>query len=152
MITTITQNNYISGFKTYDELISLKTFEERFEYCKASIGRNVGEITFGSRRFLNQIFYNSYEWKSIRSKVIVRDCGCDLAHPDYPITTEFEPIYIHHLNPLTEEDILNRSPLLIDLNNLICVSFDTHNAIHYNGEVVEKQLVIRKPNDTCPWR
>lgn len=134
--------------KTYEELICLKTFEERFEYL--SLCCKVGERTFGSHRMLNQALYSSPEWKEIRRKVILRDNGCDLALDGYQISGR---AYIHHINPLTENDILDRSLEVFSLNNLVCVSFTTHNAIHYgNKEVIVKDPVVRRPNDTCPWR
>lgn len=134
--------------KTYEELILLKTFEERFEYL--SMSGKIGDPTFGSHRGLNQMLYTSPEWKEIRRKVILRDNGCDLALPGYQISTR---AYIHHINPITEDDILNHSPEIFSLNNLVCVSFKTHNAIHYgNKEGISRDPVIRRPNDTCPWR
>lgn len=136
--------------KSYSECIKLKTFIERFNYLKQGL-RNVGDVTFGSRRFLNQILYNSPEWRKIRRDIIVRDNGCDLAHEDYIIP---KLIQIHHIEPLTEEDILERNYKIFDPENLICVSFDTHNAIHFGDEKLlrRNELVIRKENDTCPWR
>ena len=134
--------------RTYEELIQLETFEERFNYL--SLLGSVGERTFGSHRELNQIFYKSPEWERVRRKVILRDDGCDLAIPGMVIPRY---VYIHHLNPITEDDILKHNPALFSLNNLICVSFDTHNAIHYgNKSSLPVTPVERKPNDTCPWR
>lgn len=135
--------------KTYTECISLPTFEERFEYLKLSGG--VGMETFGSSRYLNQIFYGTPEWKKIRRDVIARDEGCDLAHRDRPINTK---IYIHHINPITVDDILNRKESLFDLENLISVSFNTHNAIHYGDEslLIPSSPTERKPFDQAPWR
>lgn len=135
--------------KTYSELILLPTFEERFEYLK--LDSVVGWETFGAERYLNQTLYSSPEWKRARRDVIARDEGCDLAHPDRPIRTK---IYIHHIEPITREDVLNRSPKLFDLDNLVCVSFNTHNAIHYGTAnlLIPTKPVERKPNDQCPWR
>ena len=135
--------------KTYTECISLPTFEERFEYLKLSGG--VGMETFGSSRYLNQIFYGTPEWKKIRRDVIARDEGCDLAHRDRPINTK---IYIHHINPITVDDILNRKESLFDLENLISVSFNTHNAIHYGDKslLIPSSPTERKPFDQAPWR
>lgn len=135
--------------KTYTECISLPTFEERFEYLKLSGG--VGMETFGSSRYLNQIFYGTPEWKKIRRDVIARDEGCDLAHQDRPINTK---IYIHHINPITVDDILNRKESLFDLENLISVSFNTHNAIHYGDKslLIPSSPTERKPFDQAPWR
>lgn len=134
--------------KTYLELSRIKSYEDRFNYLKQN--GSVGEDTFGSRRMLNQIFYKTKEWRDIRNQVIIRDNGCDLGHPDYPIKGH---IYIHHINSITEEDIINRSSCLFDLNNLICVSLTTHNAIHYGDvSLLPKAPVERQPNDTCPWK
>lgn len=136
-------------YKTYSELIKIPSFEDRFKYL--CLDGNVGEATFGGHRYLNQMLYKSPEWKSTRREVILRDNGCDLAHEDYEIIGS---IYIHHLNPITIDDILNRSPCVFDLENLICTSFKTHNAIHYGTDDVafNKQLINRSKNDTCPWR
>lgn len=138
--------------KTYTELITLPTFEERFEYLKLSSG--VGIETFGHDRYLNQLFYNTPEWKRIRREVIIRDttdCPCDLAHPDRPL---FGAIYVHHINPITVEDVVNRSSSLFDLDNLVIVSFNTHQAIHYGDKnlLIPSKPVERKPFDQCPWR
>jgi hypothetical protein len=127
----------------------LKTFEERFEYLKV-IGQ-VGDETFGSSRFFNQDFYRSQLWRSIRNQVIVRDNGCDLGIEDRPITGRM--IIIHHMNPITIDDIMNMTPNLIDPEFLICVSPNTHQALHYGDEkILPKGPIERFPNDTCPWR
>lgn len=137
-----------SKIKTYSTLIQFLTFEERFEYLKLK-GR-VGAITFGGHRELNQTFYRSDDWLSFRNDVIIRDGGCDLGDPDRPIHGK---IYIHHLNPLTVDDILHRSSALFDLENVICTSFKTHQAIHYgDASLLPSIIVERTPNDTCPWR
>lgn len=134
--------------RTYDELSQLKTFDERFEYLKLS--GDVGRDTFGFDRYLNQIFYKSKEWKSVRNQVILRDNGCDLGLVNYDI---YGKILIHHMNPITKDDVLNRSDLLLNPNYLICVTHDTHNAIHYgNKETLTSLPVERCANDTCPWR
>lgn len=134
--------------KTYEELVLLNTFEERFDYLSLSGG--IGERTFGSHRELNQIFYKSSQWEEVRRRVILRDDGCDLAIPGMVIPRY---AYIHHLNPITEEDILNHNPEIFSLNNLVCTSLATHNAIHYGSkESLPKPMITRKPNDTCPWR
>lgn len=134
--------------KTYSELSQLDTFDERFHYLIAN--GHVGDITFGGSRFLNQDFYRSAEWKRSRSLVIVRDSGCDLGIIDRPIRGK---IIIHHLVPITKEDLLSRTKFLLDPEYLICVSHQTHNAIHYGSEEsVPKDYVPRSPNDTCPWR
>lgn len=134
--------------KTYSELILLPTFEERLKYCL--LDGSVGETTFGYERYLNQQFYRSKEWKSVRRDVILRDEGCDLADPNHPIAGH---IYVHHLNPIGKDDIVNGSPSLLDPENLISVSYNTHQAITYGTtNPVPKPLVTRKPNDTCPWK
>ena len=136
--------------KTYSELITIPTFIERYRYLK--LGGKVGEETFGFDRYLNQYFYNSKEWRDIRDYVIVRDNGCDLAHPDQPIP-EGVKIYIHHMNPITMEDIVKRSKYLLDPEYLISTIKLTHDAIHYGDEhLLPKALVTRTKYDTCPWK
>lgn len=135
--------------RTYSELIQLPTFEERFHYLK--LGANVAESTFGFSRYLNQDFYRSKEWKRTRNEVIVRDNGCDLGIPDYPIGGR---IYIHHIEPITPKDIIELTEYLLNPSNLICTSFETHNALHYGDDsLISNRIIIeRTPNDTCPWR
>lgn len=134
--------------KRYSELIALPTFQERFEYLKL-VG-NVGIETFGFDRYLNQTFYKSPEWKTIRDKVIIRDNGCDLGIPGHEI---FGKIYIHHMNPILQEDILDRNPDLMNPEFLICTSHKTHNAIHYGTEdILVVEPIIRSKNDMCPWK
>lgn len=134
--------------RTYSDLISIPTFQERFKYLQ--LNGLVGDLTFGGHRQLNQILYQSTEWKRARREVILRDNGFDLAHEDYPI---YGIIYVHHLNPLSIDDVLERRYCVFDLDNLVSVSFDTHQAIHYGDEsLIKKDPVTRKPNDTCPWR
>lgn len=133
--------------KSYLELIEYKTFEERFNYLK--LNGSVGFITFGWDRFLNQALYNSYEWRMFRDRIILRDNGCDLGVDGYEI-----PKYalIHHINPITKEDIVNRAPCVFDPNNVITVSRQTHNAIHYGlDKTPPHQMVVRKPGDTRMW-
>ena len=135
--------------KSYHELIQIDTFEDRFEYLKLK-GR-VGKETFGSHRYLNQLLYKMPEWRSIRSKVIIRDNACDLAHPAYEIRCQ--AAYIHHINPITIDDILEEAPCVFDMDNLITTTFNTHQAIHYGGS--DGLLLLPKdrlPNDTCPWK
>lgn len=133
--------------KSYNKLIKIKSYQKRFEYLK--LDANVGDATFGGHRVLNQILYHSNEWKQLRHYIIVRDNGCDLAHDDYPIAGK---IYIHHLNPITIDDVLERKSNVLDPNNLVCVSFDTHNALHYGNIVFIRDTVIeRRPGDTDPW-
>lgn len=134
--------------KTYSEMIKLKTFEERLAYLK--LDGFIGDDTFGFDRYLNQKFYKTKEWKDIRNRVIARDNGCDLACSDYYILGD---ILIHHINPISKEDIINRSYKLFDMNNLVCVSKHTHNIIHYGSNDVNNiEPIARKQNDTCPWR
>lgn len=134
--------------RTYSELITLPTFEERYRYLKLS-GR-VGEDTFGFDRYLNQIFYTSNEWRDVRDFVIVRDGGCDLGMPDREI---FGKILVHHMNPIRQEDILRRSKWLLDPEYLICTIKNTHDAIHYGDEsLLILPPIERMKNDTCPWR
>lgn len=138
----------MSIIRTYSELITLPTFEERYRYLK--LGGRVGEETFGFDRYINQIFYQSDEWKSIRDFVIVRDGGCDLGMPDREIHTR---ILVHHMNPIRQEDILRRSKFLLDPEYLICTIKNTHDAIHYGDEsLLILPPIERKRNDTCPWR
>ena len=134
--------------KTYSEAMSFRSFRERFEYLK--LPGVVSESTFGGHRSLNQTLYHSYEWKKVRRKIILRDQGCDLAFDGIPIMGQ---ILIHHITPITINDILNRSPLVFDLENLISVAFRTHNALHYGCyEMIDCEMVERRKNDTCPWR
>lgn len=134
--------------RSYSELCKLKTFEERFEYLKLSA--IIGESTFGSERYLNQRFYGTPEWKNFRRKVIIRDNGCDLGLEGYSIYDRME---IHHINPITIEDVENRSECLMDMENVICVSSRTHKAIHYGSmDSLPKGPIERRPNDMCPWK
>lgn len=134
--------------RTYSELSLLPTFEERFEYLK--LGGEVGASTFGFDRIFNQVFYRSREWKSIRHQVIVRDNGCDLGIDGYDI---YGKIIIHHINPISMEDIEKRSEFLLNPDYLICVSHGTHNAIHYgNTDLLIQTPAERYPNDTCLWK
>lgn len=134
--------------RTYTEMMSFDSFDDRFDYLNLS--GQVGRDTFGYDRYLNQAFYKSAEWKRLRNEIILRDNGCDLAHPDYQIVGR---IYIHHLNPVTKTDVLDRSDLLLNPEYLVCVSYDTHQAIHYGDKnLLQPDLIIRQPNDTCPWR
>ena len=114
--------------KSYDELITLPTFEERFEYLRCD-GR-IGEDTFGYDRWINQRFYTSQQWRNFRNRIIVRDDGCDMALENYTIPDR-EMIVIHHINPITLEDIINQNPMIFDENNVVCVRDCTHKAIHY---------------------
>lgn len=133
---------------TYSELITIQSFEERFEYL--NLNGRVGETTFGFDRYLNQAFYKSKEWLRVRDYVIIRDNGCDLAFPGRDI---YERILIHHLNPITKDDVINHTRKLLDPENLVCTIKQTHDAIHYGDErLLIKNPIERKKNDTCPWR
>lgn len=136
--------------KMYTDLIKLNTFEKRFEYLR--LKGKVGKETFGVDRYLNQLLYSSTNWKQFRNRIILRDKGCDLAFPNYEI---HDRIYIHHINPITIEDVENNSPSIFDPDNVVCCSFDVHNAIHFNKDLLGLRTVIpveRKPNDTCLWK
>lgn len=134
--------------KTYSELILLPTFEERYSYLR--LGGRVGEETFGFDRYLNQVFYKTPEWLEVRDFVIIRDNGCDLGIEDRKIQSK---ILVHHMNPITKEDILRRSKYLLDPEYLISTVKNTHDAIHYGDESLLIQMPVeRRPNDTCPWR
>lgn len=136
------------SIKTYSELITIPTFEERFEYLQ--LKGSVGKDTFGYDRYLNQVLYRSPEWKRLRNKIVIRDNGCDLACDGYDI---YGKVLIHHLNPITVEDVLARSRKVFDPDNLVCVSHNTHNAIHYGDvDLLATGPIIRTKNDTCPWR
>lgn len=138
----------MTNFRTYSELLTFSTFEERFKYLQLN-GR-VGESTFGYDRYLNQIFYTSKEWRNLRDHVIVRDCGNDLGVDGYRI---YGKIYVHHMNPITVEDIKNRSRFLLDPEFLICCSHNTHEAITYGDESLLITVPIERTKyDTCPWR
>ena len=135
--------------KTYSELSKLNTFEERFEYLR--LNGQVGKDTFGFDRIFNQIFYRSIEWKRVRDRVILRDNGCDLGIPGHEIYGQ--RILIHHMNPISLEDLERRSEILMNPEYLITTIHNTHNAIHYGDE----NLLIKLPrertkNDTCPWK
>ncbi len=136
--------------RTYDELMSFKTYEERVRYLR--VKQKVAKETFGANRYLNQAFYKSPEWLSIRNRVIIRDLGCDLGLEGYEINDE--PVYIHHMNPITEEDIINRSEFLLNPKYLICVRKATHDLIHYGSDILLQSSIIqeRRENDTCPWK
>lgn len=138
----------MTSIKTYSELIELPTFEERYRYLR--LRGSVGVDTFGFDRYLNQKFYRSAEWKRVRDQVIVRDNGCDLGIEDRMIPGR---ILIHHMNPITEKDILYMTDALMNPEYLICVSHTTHNAIHYGDEdLLITTPVVRRKNDTCPWK
>lgn len=138
----------IRMIRTYSKLIRIPSFEERYRYLK--LCGKVGEETFGFKRWLNQEFYHSDEWLRFRDRIIIRDNGCDLAVDGFVI---HGPIIIHHLNPITYEDIRNRNPCVFDPDNVVSTKLSTHNAIHYGDEtLLQKPPVERVKNDTCPWR
>ena len=134
--------------RTYSELITFPTFEERYRYLR--LEGKVGEDTFGFDRWLNQSFYKDPEWRAIRDKIIIRDNGCDLGIPSREI---YSRIIVHHMNPITKDDILSRSAFLLNPEYLICTVKNTHDAIHYGDEgLLIKAPIERTKNDTCPWR
>ena len=135
--------------KSYYELSQLSTYEERLHYLQ--IFGKVGEDTFGFDRYMNQAFYRSREWKDLRNKIFIRDNGCDLGVKGYDILDR-RSIIIHHINPITIEDIKNGSRNLLDPNNLITVASWTHNLIHFGTGNEIKATLTRSPNDTCPWK
>lgn len=135
-------------FRTYSELSRLQTFDERFNYLQ--LNGVVGKDTFGFDRYFNQLFYRSKEWKNIRNIVIIRDNGCDLGCEGHDI---YDKIIIHHMNPISIEDINESSDILLNPEFLICTSQLTHNAIHYGDKSqLIKEPLIRIPGDTCPWK
>ena len=139
----------MKNIKTYFELEKLKTFKERFEYLQ--LNGQVGKDTFGFDRIFNQRFYRSREWRACRDFVIMRDNGCDLGIDGYEINSQ--NVIIHHINPISLEDIEKRTDILLNPEYLITTTHKTHNAIHYG----DKDLLVTGPierskNDTCPWR
>ena len=138
----------MTNIRTYSELITLPTFEERFKYLQ--LNGSVGKDTFGFDRYVNQNFYRSKEWKRVRDFVILRDNGCDLAADGYLI---YGKIIIHHMNPITVKDIESVTDYLMNPEYLICTTHSTHNAIHFGDESLLPILPTeRRKNDTCPWR
>lgn len=135
--------------RTYSELIKFPTFEERFNYLK--LNGVIGEELFGHARYLNQVFYQGTKWRRTRRKIIIRDNGCDLGlGEEYRI---YGIIHVHHLNPITIEQLLSDDPCLYDEENLISTSEKTHRAITIGDEnLLERPIVIRRPNDMCPWK
>lgn len=134
--------------RTYSELITLPTFEERFKYLK--LNGKVGEETFGFDRYLNQIFYKSYTWLKVRDSVIIRDCGCDLGISGREI---YGKILVHHMNPIEDKDLINKNDIILDQEYLICTTKNTHDAIHYGDtDLLFTDPIIRSKNDTCPWK
>ena len=136
------------SIRTYSELITIPTFEERFKYLQ--LKGSVGKDTFGYDRYLNQLFYQTIEWKRLRRDLIIRDCGCDLGVEGYEIHGR---IIIHHMNPITKEDLLDRTDYIMNPEYLICTTHSTHNAIHYGDEsLLVTAPIVRSKNDTCPWK
>lgn len=136
------------NIRTYSEVITLPTFIERYNYLK--LGGTVGKETFGFDRYLNQTLYRSLEWKRFRRDMIIRDHGMDLACDGYEIIGK---ILLHHINPITIDDILRRDPKIFDPENVICTSMNTHNAVHYGDEsLLITDPIVRTPYDTCPWK
>lgn len=133
--------------RCYTDLCLLPTFDERFEYLK--LGGEVGKDTFGFDRWINQRFYKSTEWKKVRRDVIIRDEGRDLGVEGYELQNG---IYVHHMNPMLPKDIVDASEWILNPEYLICVSFNTHNAIHYGDASLLPKIIERKLNDTCPWK
>ncbi len=135
--------------KSYSELMKIEGYLDRYNYLR--LNGSIGEETFGHSRYLNQVLYKSSEWKKFKRDMIVRDGGCDMAHDEYPILGD--RIVLHHINPVTKKDILDRNPAIFDPENVVCVSHRTHEAIHYSNEsLMPHEYVARSPNDTCPWR
>lgn len=134
--------------KTYSDLIKLKSFEDRYDYL--NLDGKVSELTFGSNRYLNQNLYRSYEWRKFRKEIIIRDRGLDLGVDGYEINGK---IIVHHINPLTIEDIINRSYKIFDYENVVSTSLNTHNAIHYADKtILNLDFKERSKNDTCLWK
>lgn len=132
----------------YSDLIKIDSYLDRFEYLR--LNGLPAHQTFGGHRWMNQELYQSKRWKHVRDSVILRDEGCDMAHPDYEIHGK---LIVHHLNPITINDLLEESDLVYDPEFLVCVSYDTHNAIHYGDQShLQLPFVPRSPNDTCPWK
>lgn len=135
--------------KSYSELITIPEFKDRLLYLL--LHGSVAKETFGYERHLNQVLYKCPEWRQLRSGIILRDNGCDLACDGYDI---FKGAFVHHINPITIEDVLNRAPCVFDPENLITTQLDTHNLIHYGSEndIFNAAIIERLPNDTIPWR
>lgn len=134
--------------RSYSELITLPTLEERYEYLK--LNGQVGDELFGYARYLNQEFYHSRLWREAKADVVIRDKGYDLGVPGWKIVGN---IYVHHMNPITLDQLLDNDPRLYDPEYLISCSYDTHQAVTWgNKNLLPKPIVIRQPNDTCPWK
>lgn len=137
-----------TNVKTYSELVSIPSYLGRYHYLR--IKGAVGAETFGYDRYLNQILYRSSEWRRFRRGIILRDNGMDMAFDGYEIFTR---LIVHHIDPITVDDVLNRDPKVFNPENVVCVAFQTHQAIHYGDESLLPILPPeRTPNDTCPWK
>lgn len=132
--------------KCYSEMLEFDSYIDRYNYLRQCA--KVGQRTFGWTRIFNQSFYRSKEWKDLRNSIIVRDGACDMAHSDYPIGE----IIIHHINPITLDDLNDHSSKILDPENLVCVSHNTHNAIHYGDSSLLVVYEERRQYDTCPWK
>lgn len=136
------------SIRSYSELIHIPTFKERYEYLR--LFGKVGKETFGYDRYLNQVLYTSDEWRRFRRDIVIRDNGCDLGCEGYELQSR---IIVHHINPITVEDVLNRSRMVFDPDNVISVSHNTHQAIHYGDESLLPLLPVERSRyDTCPWK
>lgn len=134
--------------RTYSELCRLKTLEDRYDYLR--LNGVVGDVTFGYARYLNQEFYHSPEWRDAKEQVIIRDQGLDLGVPGWKIEGQ---IYVHHMNPVTLDMLKSNDPALLDPEFLISCSYNTHQAITWgNKHLLPQPLIVRRPNDTCPWK
>lgn len=139
--------------KSYTELIQIPDYEGRLNYLR--LHGAVGRETFGYDRYLNQMLYETPEWRKVRRQVILRDKSCDMGLADYEIHPhgKRKMLFVHHINPITREDILERSDSIFDPDNLVTVSFDTHQIIHYGYESDRRPVFTeRTPNDMCPWK
>lgn len=138
----------MNKIRCYKELCRLKTFEDRYEYLRLAC--LIGDETFGFERYMNQMLYTSSKWRETRNRVIIRDNGCDLGVADRPIIGK---IIVHHINPMTVEDVKTVSDDIFNPEYLICVSQTTHNAIHYgDASLLAQEPIERKPGDTCLWK
>ena len=138
----------LSRLRSYSELLTMSSFEDRFEYLSVRAG--VGDSTFGGERWLNQNFYRSYQWKEVRDFVITRDIGNDLGCPDHVI---YDRLIVHHMNPIQIDDITDFNEDILNPEYLVTTCHNTHNAIHYgDASLLPKPMVVRSPGDTIPWR
>lgn len=141
----------MSQLKTYSELITYSTFDDRFNYLR--LKGIVGEDTFGFDRYLNQMFYSSQDWKNFRNYIITRDGGCIMGLSDFPYA-KGDIIVVHHMNPISKDDVINGTDILMNPEYAISVPAWLHRAIHYNLDCtnLEPKVVERFPGDTCPWK